>query len=313
MAERGIKDAIVDILERKPLRHKLASKYVLVKNRIKRDISCIERSIDTSSTTNVKRALIIGINYTGSRNALAGCINDAKDIMDMLIEHYKFDENNIVLLIDKKRHHMQPTRENILFWIRKLVKETKAGDELFVHYSGHGTQVKCTCGDEDTNDITPGMDDVIIPCDFESKYGGRTGFITDDILRIELVQPLPEGAKLRAFFDCCCSGTALDLPYVYKNAERYELQYDAKLKCKDCLLISGCRDDQSSADAYLDCRFNGALTWGLKMSLSASRDMDMTWKDLLFLVRHYLIEKGYDQIPVLSVGSVEVAKMKVTL
>ena len=47
--------------------------------------------------------------------------------------------------------HCQPTRANILSGIRWLTKDAQPGDSLFLHYSGHGGQVKsflcCYCAE----------------------------------------------------------------------------------------------------------------------------------------------------------------------
>jgi len=313
----GVAGQIHTFLERRPIRSKIHEKYVLVKSKTK---ECCSRGIDNntvSSEYKTKRALIVGINYPNTRNELTGCIEDAVDIYKMITKHYGFVDSNITLLIDQPhadaptvKYDQKPTKKRIIACLKELVSQTKPGDLLFVHYSGHGSQVRCKCGDENTNDITPGMDDVIIPCDFG---GHSSGYITDDDLREHVVNVLPAGATLRAFFDCCCSGTALDLPYVYKSGDRYQLQYDDSLKCKDCLLISGCMDNQSSADAYMDNKFNGALTWALKKALRSSRKMTMTWKDFLFLLRHHLETNGYVQVPVLSTGCTDVVKSNATL
>lgn len=39
-----------------------------------------------------KRALLIGINYTGTANALNGCINDVNNVKQFLIGLYNFKE-----------------------------------------------------------------------------------------------------------------------------------------------------------------------------------------------------------------------------
>lgn len=77
----------------------------------------------------------------------------------------------------------------------------------FFHYSGHGGQVK----DTDDNRAT-GMDDTIVPVDYERK-----GQITADLLHEHLVTNLARGSTLFAVLDCCHSGSALELPFVYKS------------------------------------------------------------------------------------------------
>ena len=58
------------------------------------------------------------------------------------------------------------------------------------------------------------MDETLVPLDYQSA-----GQITDDELHRIIVQPLPEGCKLTCVFDCCHSGTILDLPYIYKPGQ----------------------------------------------------------------------------------------------
>lgn len=56
------------------------------------------------------------------------------------------------------------------------------------------------------------MDSCIYPVDFK-QYGP----IIDDDLNIMMVRHLPAGVRLTAVMDCCHSGTAMDLPYVYNH------------------------------------------------------------------------------------------------
>lgn len=56
-----------------------------------------------------------------------------------------------------------------------------------------------------------GLDEAIYPSDYE-EAGDE---IIDDVLASKLVDPLPAGVKLHAIFDCCHSGSMLDLPDTY--------------------------------------------------------------------------------------------------
>lgn len=64
------------------------------------------------------------------------------------------------------------------------------------------------------------MDETLVPLDYQSA-----GQITDDELHRIIVQPLPEGCKLTCVFDCCHSGTILDLPYIYKPGQGGQVQH----------------------------------------------------------------------------------------
>jgi hypothetical protein len=63
-----------------------------------------------------------------------------------------------------------------------------------------------------------------------------------------------------------------------------------------CGLISGCREDQESADAFFDGRFNGALTYFLLESLEAGEGA-LPLSTLVPNVRSRLSQAAYDQEP----------------
>jgi hypothetical protein len=67
-------------------------------------------------------------------------------------------------------------------------------------------QVADPDGDRDS-----GYDDTICPVDFE-----QTGQITSDTLHKVIVSPLIPQARLTIVFDCCHSGSAVELPFVYR-------------------------------------------------------------------------------------------------
>lgn len=153
-----------------------------------------------------KKALCIGINYIGSPNQLNGCINDAKRMRTFLMNHYGFKPGDIVLLTDDgKSQRQRPTKRNIIDAMKWLVRDAQADDSLVFHFSGHGGQTPDKDGDE-----ADGYDEVIYPLDWK-----RAGHIVDDDMHDIMVKPLPEGCRLTAIFDCCHSGSALDLPYMY--------------------------------------------------------------------------------------------------
>jgi hypothetical protein len=166
------------------------------------------QQIQVSNFSGKKKALLIGCNYFGSRNELRGCINDVHNMKAFLMEFYNFKlENMVVLTDDQQDPKFVPTRQNMLNAMRWLVSDAHPNDSFFFHYSGHGSQV------EDVNDHkVDGLDDTIVPVDFQ-----EAGMIMDDELNDTLVKPLPSGCRLTAIFDCCHSGTVLDLPYIYNH------------------------------------------------------------------------------------------------
>ncbi|MFD1691434.1 caspase family protein [Azotobacter chroococcum] len=99
-----------------------------------------------------KNALCIGINdYPGTDSDLSGCVNDAHDWAAVL-QGYGF---NVSTLIDE-----QATREAMLGAIGNLIGSAQSGDTVVLTYSGHGTWLEDTDGDEpDARDeaLCPGI------------------------------------------------------------------------------------------------------------------------------------------------------------
>lgn len=96
-------------------------------------------------STGRRRAVLIGINYTGQQGQLSGCHNDVLNIKEYLIKVQGFPEQDMLILMDDGKHHA-PTKANILKAYERVVQYSQAGDVVFCHYSGHGGQVKDTSG-----------------------------------------------------------------------------------------------------------------------------------------------------------------------
>ncbi|KAH9026808.1 peptidase C14, caspase domain-containing protein [Lactarius pseudohatsudake] len=167
-----------------------------------------------SRCTGRKRAVCIGVNYTGQNSQLDGCVNDAKNVYHFLIDRLGFRTRDIIRLTDEARDPRNlPTRANILGAMRWLVRGARKHDSLFFHYSGHGAQVRDRNGDE-----VDGYDEVIFPVDY-----AQTGTIIDDELHSNLVKPLPSGCRLTVrppTLQSCHSGSVLDIPFVYHSDGR---------------------------------------------------------------------------------------------
>lgn len=292
-----------------------------------------------------KKALFIGINYFGSKGELRGCINDVKAISQWVTTNYSFEPDHVHFLTDDQQDpNKKPTKKNILQQLSWLVDGAKAGDSLFLHYSGHGGTAVDTDGDEQD-----GHDETIIPLDYETA-----GQITDDELHSVLCAKVPAGAQLTAIFDSCHSGSVLDLPFTYTvNGQLEVVEIDnraagakklfnaamnwqqgkrnavasdvmeglgmlfskkASVSATDeqkqevvrkrttagtVIQFSGCRDEQTSADANIENRFTGALSWALMQVLSQNKQPSFT--TLLKEVRQLLHGK-YSQVPQMSSG-----------
>ena len=89
-----------------------------------------------------KKALIVGCTYPKDpNNQLYGCINDASNIANTLVDAFDYDLNNIVVLRDDFATNV-PTKNNILHHLNKLVQESSKLTEIWVFYSGHGSKIR---------------------------------------------------------------------------------------------------------------------------------------------------------------------------
>jgi len=235
-----------------------------------------------------KKALLIGINYTGTKNELYGCINDATAIKERITNSGFKD---IILLTDLTVK--RATRFNILSEFKNLLINSQSGDLLFLLYSGHGTRTLDKNGDEKDK-----YDEMIVPCDLQC--------ILDDELKTIIQTYLKSGVTLFAMFDSCFSGSVLDLKYQYMDSLNYD-KYTENNKQLDTLgdvfMISGCTDDQTSSDAAFNNKPNGAMTWSLLESLK--QKPNCSWRELVTSMRDLLKTSNFTQIPQFSSGTFE--------
>jgi metacaspase-1 len=176
-----------------------------------------------------RKALLIGINYIGSQHQLEGCINDVQNVAGFLVSRgYSSDPRSMVVLTDERQGPYYASGHNILAAMDWLVSEPETC--LFLHYSGHGGQVPDPDGDR-----ASGFDDTIVPVDFE-----RNGQISSDTLHRHLVSRLPSNSTLFIIFDCCHSGSAVELPYVYRSDEDGNINLMDNLKAGEQLMGEVC-------------------------------------------------------------------------
>lgn len=232
-----------------------------------------------------KRALCVGINAYPNA-PLSGCVNDANDWADLL-ESQGYEAH---VLLDTAA-----TRIMVLEQLREMVRSAKFGDRIVFTYSGHGSWVPDTSGDE-----PDGRDEVLCAFDYESG-----GYIRDDELQ-DVVSLKRFGVRITIISDSCHSGSvsrfsaaaqgtarSLTTPgefawgpgssrmsrvtkprFVHPNTflvRPDEVRRIAVLASREAVtaprnaagavLLSGCADEEFSYDAWFDGRANGAFSW----------------------------------------------------
>jgi len=218
-------------------------------------------------------------------NSLNGCINDVRNVEKFLYEKYR---NQVV--INSYTDDIDLVGTSALGIISNLYElalatHTSKIDLAYIHYSGHGSYIRDTNGDE-----RDGKDEIIIPSDTESG-----AFVTDDTIS-RIFNCFNVNTKVIAVFDSCHSGTIGDLKYVW-NSETPTID---NIKCEipaKVMTISGCADTQTSADATFDNKYNGALTYNL---LKVWREVPVSTMNAFIMLkelRNRLSKQQFTQLP----------------
>ncbi|MDF1550031.1 MAG: caspase family protein [Bacteroidales bacterium] len=235
----------------------------------------------------MKRAICVGINnYPGTVNDLSGCVNDVND-WAKLLNSFGFQTTKIF--------NEQATKNNILNALENLVKEAKLGDVVVFTYSGHGTQVLDTSGDEED-----GYDEALYVYD---------GTLIDDEINA-ILKTADKNAEIIVIADSCFSGTVTKA-LALKAAKRRFVKTDtipptavlknrflAKATEENMLeiLISGCSDKEYSYDAFINGRWNGAMT---AFATSIIKP-EQTYNEFYSKLREKLPSEEYPQTPQLE-------------
>lgn len=154
-----------------------------------------------------KRALLIGISDYGNTNEDPNKwanISGANDValLTPLFKEHGFD---VTSLVDGQATHAGITKA-----LKKLVKDSKKGDVVYVHFSMHGQPFEDLNGDEED-----GWDEALIPVDAqmlysEGVYDGKNHLL-DDELEVyfnDIRHKIGTNGQLYVILDACHSGTA---------------------------------------------------------------------------------------------------------
>jgi hypothetical protein len=288
-----------------------------------------------SNCTGRRKALLVGINYFGSANELRGCINDVKNMSRFLNERYGYQYNDMVILTDDERDPRRiPTRDNILNAMAWLVRDARPNDSLVFHYLGHGGVTEDLDGDEDSgfDDVIYPVDferaghisdDVMHEVMVQRLPAGCRLTALFDLCHLGTALDLPyvystkgvvkepnllKDAGMGAFeaflsYERGNIGGALSslggvLKKVTKlgGADRQQV-IQMKASPADVISISGCKDDQTSADARENGQSTGAMSWSFIKTLS-----EMPNQSYLLLLNNMrtLLSGKYSQKPQLS-------------
>lgn len=166
----------------------------------------VERSWYSTSKTR-RRALLTGIDYYDqfdrSQN-LQGCVSDIDGVQDVLSRNQLVPEESILVLrgnvpqgrYPKPQAPTSPGRKEIINAIRTITSQSRRGDFVYFHFSGHGTRLETVYPEKRGT-----WKDEAICC--------ADGSIIRDVeLGVLLDEMAAKGIKILAVLDCCHSGGA---------------------------------------------------------------------------------------------------------
>ena len=285
----------------------------------------------SNGSTGTKRAFLIGCNYPGTNSELYGCIQDVKHIKSLLIS-LGYVESNILMLVDDGST-ATPTKTNIKNNLSSFVNSTQENDVLFVWFSGHGTQLRnpssdggfdeCWCP-PDTLQSGNYLTDNELYAILSLGKSGSNIFVGSDschsatVLDLKYIGQQNQSTANRSLdeirgkvsiSDNCFAPLAsnLDSDRSYKSqtfekGNTLTILADSSFQetAANIVCISGCQDYDTSADAYLNGKSQGAMTWAFNQCFN----QNMTLSDLLVNMRNLLSANRFPQIPQLTFGKI---------
>ena len=224
----------------------------------------------------MKYAICVGINdysWLSPESCLHGCVTDARDWAQLFLDCYGFNE--VHLLLDRTA-----TPQGVRSCISRIAERADEGDLVAITYSGHGTRMPDLDGDE-----PDGYDEAIVlhgECYSDDQIDGDLKML--------------EKSKVVVVADSCHSGTVLRglmgerVPSPHPPIPRYVdmLARDPSPRPRTTLshrfgkprsmasnriLLAGCKDVETSADAWLAGAYHGALTYHATRLLRGDSDV----------------------------------------
>jgi hypothetical protein len=250
--------------------------------------------------------LAIGLNYSGSQNALRGCVNDARD----WLAHFGPICASATPLIEQ-----EATKVNILAEIAKVLGKLADGDTAIITYSGHGTYIPDQSGDE-----TDRRDEALCPWDMQRNL------LLDDELR-DALSKRAQGSRVLLVTDCCHSGTmtrdavivdsplevdqprfvdfyTLSTQMCLTALDRIHAQARASRSARDqggLTHWAGCKDNEVSYDATIGGKPCGAFTdSALRILAKAKGSTGLNSAAVQASMEKFLPSQRYPQTPQFS-------------
>lgn len=279
-------------------------------------------------------AVLVGINKYPDC-PLNGCVNDVVIMRDILVRKYKVPARQIRLVLDE-RATTAAIKER-LEWL-----STNDSTNKLFYYSGHGAQIP-TQDYSEANYEPDNLDELICPVDFnwEGNYITdnqiqsilskmpinqhmtmifdccHSGSIDRNANKLVKNRNIPTPLDLLSRVSKISLIEELDLKddFVLSDKGLEDLFNDSaplfiptapKYSQYNISIITGCKDDQTSADAWFFNRHQGALSYFMQSILL--RNPKISLEELRNLCESKLLNDGFDQTPQLICSEANLKK-----
>jgi metacaspase-1 len=251
----------------------------------------------------MKKAFLIGINYTGTAYELQGCQEDVQNMKEVL-ESKGFEVETCTDADDIK-----PTLDVIQAKIASFLLSLAPGETGVLWYSGHGL-------------LLQDGENAWVPLDFL-----QSGFL-DESWIISYLQSIPSTVRLFVGVDACHSGTTFNLKFdlepeasrlmqtssyktvtktkgvirnvkespfinavqkdvdVNKQYELFDTTKDIAEMEASIIVLSASRDDQVSVEANENGEIQGAMTYAFLHSLESSNNIGQLQDNMRNILIH---------------------------
>lgn len=236
-----------------------------------------------------KRALLVGISEYGANTGWKS-IHGANDV-DILTKVLKG-------FTIRELKNSNATYDNIIKELNYLRKQSKEGDLVYIHFSGHGQPYEDSDGDE-----LDGWDESFVPYDahlyYENNVYSGNKHLTDDKLNtyfVNIRKKLGESGFLYVTIDACHAGNSYreSNEDIYrgtgkgfsKNNKLYRVpkvqkQYykiDNNSGLAPVVMLEACQAHQRNTEINVNGMYYGPLTYAIYLTLQTkSIDKQAIW------------------------------------
>lgn len=287
-----------------------------------------------SDQTPVIHALLIGIDYYKPNQLyknLKGAVRDINLVETFLKNTLKVPEERITKLISPEPEdnslqeirsaQLEPTYENIVDGFKKITKTAQPGEQVYIHYSGHGGRATSIYPfKNETND------EGIVPMDIGDTSDGR--YLRDVEMTTLLKRMTDKGLIVTVIFDSCHSGGAtrgdaqarsagqvdtqirtpvslVDTPEnLEQNWKEVVNRVASSSQTRDYVLLAACRSNELAYEYPVNGgnERNGALTYWMINTLTsiAQSGQPLNYKLLHDRINAQIQSKFPQQMPVIS-------------